>query len=246
MTEENYSVLGPFRQIFNISRFRLFMVAFCSMFVYFWFPDYIFSALSLFNWLAWIAPNNYNLTAITGINKGLGFNPMPTFDWNIVTHVVDPLIVPFHVTINTFFGVLLGGIVIIGMYWKNAYHTGYLPINTNSMYNHFGNAYNVSMILDERGWLDGAKYQAYSPVYLAASSLTMYFFFFSVYAATVSYAFLYHRHDIFLGFQSLAKSFKKKSPTEDFKDIHSRLMSVYREGKNHPHEAYHRTTLMIL
>ncbi|EYE98609.1 OPT oligopeptide transporter [Aspergillus ruber CBS 135680] len=205
--EENYSVLGPFQQIFNISRFRLFI-----------FPDYIFSALSLFNWIAWIAPNNYNLTAITGIKKGLGFNPMPTFDWNIVTHVLDPLIVPFHVTINTFFGVLLGGIVIIGMYWTNAYHTGYLPINTNSMHNHFGNAYNVSIILDERGWLDEAKYQAYSPVYLAASSLTMYFFF-SAYAATVSYTFLYHRHDIVLGFKSLVKSFKKKG----------RLMSVYRE-----------------
>lgn len=103
-------------------------------------------------------PNNYNLTAITGINKGLGFNPMPTFDWNIVTYVLDPLIVPFHVTINTFIGVLLGGIVIIGMYWTNAYHTGYFLINTNSMYNHFGNAYNNSMILDEHGCLDGAKY----------------------------------------------------------------------------------------
>ncbi|PLB50379.1 OPT oligopeptide transporter [Aspergillus steynii IBT 23096] len=226
--EENHSVIGPFRKFFNISRFRFFMVAFAAMFVYFWFPDYIFGALSLFNWLAWIAPTNYNLTAISGIKKGLGFNPLPTFDWNIVTHVADPLIVPFHVTINTFFGVLLGGIVIIGIYWTNAYHTGYLPINTNGMFNHFGKSYNVSMILDDRGWLDESKYQQYSPVYLAASSLNMYFFFFALYAATVSYAFLYHRHDIVLGFKSLARSFRGRQ-TDDFKDVHSRLMSVYRE-----------------
>lgn len=134
------------------------------MFVCFWFPDYIFSAPSTPNWIAWIAPKNFHLTAITGIHKGLGFNPIPTFDWNIVTHVLDPLIAPFHVTINTFFGVLLGGIVIIRMYWANAYHTGYLPINTNSMFNHHGKSFNVSMILGDRGWLEETKYQAYSPV----------------------------------------------------------------------------------
>lgn len=200
------------------------------MFVWFWFPDYIFSALSTFNWIAWIAPTNFHLTAITGIHKGLGFNPFPTFDWNIVTHVLDPLIVPFHVTINTFFGVLLGGIVIIGMYWTNAYNTGYLPINTNSMFNHYGKSFNVSMILDDRGWLDESKYQAYSPVYLAASSLTMYFFSFAVYSALVSYAFLYHSRDISLGFKSLVQSFKQKEGGL-FTDIHSKLISAYREGK---------------
>ncbi|RAK95546.1 OPT oligopeptide transporter [Aspergillus ibericus CBS 121593] len=226
--EENHSVPGPFRTIFNISRFRFFLIAFALMFVYFWFPDLIFGALSTFNWLAWIAPNNFNLAAITGIKKGLGFNPLPTFDWNIVTHALDPLIVPLRVTINTFFGVLLGGITIIGLYWTNAYHTAYLPINTNSMFNHYGKAYNVSKILDNRGWLDETKYQAYSPVYLAASSLTMYFFFFAVYAATVSYAYLHHRRDIALGFRSLIKNFKRRDPS-DFPDVHSKLMTAYNE-----------------
>ncbi|CAG8213228.1 unnamed protein product [Penicillium olsonii] len=226
--EENHSVIGPFRNIYTISRSRFFMAAFFAMFVWFWFPDYIFGALSTFNWIAWIAPLNFNLTAITGIKKGLGFNPLPTFDWNIVTHVLDPLIVPYMVTINTFFGVLLGGIVIIGMYWTNAYNTAYLPINTNSMFNHYAKSFNVSMVLDDRGWLDETKYQAYSPVYLAASSLTMYFFSFAVYSALVSYAFLYHSRDISLGFKSLIQSFKRGDGGH-FKDIHSKLMSVYRE-----------------
>ncbi|PWY73104.1 OPT oligopeptide transporter [Aspergillus sclerotioniger CBS 115572] len=226
--EENHSVLGPFQTIFNISRFRFFLVAFALMFVYFWFPDLVFSALSTFDWLAWIAPNDFKLTAITGMKKGLGFNPLPTFDWNIVTHALDPLTVPSSVTINTFFGVLLGGITIIGLYWTNAYHTGYLPINTNSIFDHYGKSHNVSKILDDRGWLDETKYQAYSPVYLAASSLTMYFFFFAVYAASVSYAYLHHRRDIALGFRSLFKNFKRRD-TNDFPDVHSRLMSVYKK-----------------
>ncbi|KAI3539852.1 OPT oligopeptide transporter [Colletotrichum filicis] len=226
--EANHPVPGPFKKIYNMSRYRFFMVAFAAMFVWFWFPDYIFGALSLFNWIAWIAPNNFTLTAITGVNKGLGFNPIPTFDWNVATHVVQPLVVPFRVTFNTFIGVFLGGITIIGLYWTNAYNTAYLPINSNLMYNHFGGSYNVSKILDGRGWLDETKYQAYSPVYLAASSITMYYYFFAVYAATVSYAILYHRHDIALGFRSLWRSFKKEAST-DFKDVHTRLMSNYPE-----------------
>ncbi|KAJ0383775.1 hypothetical protein COL922a_009773 [Colletotrichum nupharicola] len=215
--ETNHPVAGPFKKIYSISRYRFFLAAFACMFVWFWFPDYIFGALSLFNWVAWIAPDNFTLTAVTGVRKGLGFNPLPTFDWNVATHVVQPLVVPFRVTFNTFIGVFIGGITIIGLYWTNAYNTAYLPINSNLMYNHFGGSYNVSKILDRRGWLDETKYQAYSPVYLAASSITMYYYFFAVYAATISYAILFHRHDIALGFKSLLRSFKKEA-SQDFKD----------------------------
>ncbi|KAF6790334.1 opt oligopeptide transporter [Colletotrichum sojae] len=227
LADSNHPVPGPFKTIYSISRYRFFLVAFGCMFVWFWFPDYIFGALSLFNWVTWIPPDNFTPAAITGVRKGLGFNPLPTFDWNVATHVVNPLIVPFRVTFNTFLGVLVG-ITIIGLYWTNAYNTAYPPINTNLMFNHFGGSYNVSRILDHRGWLDEASYQDCSPVYLAASMITMYYYFFAVYAATISYAILYHRHDIALGFRSLLRSFKKDA-SQDFKDVHSRMMSKYPE-----------------
>ncbi|KAH7066492.1 OPT oligopeptide transporter [Paraphoma chrysanthemicola] len=228
--ETNYPVMGPFAKVWNMSRYRFFMAAFAAMFVWFWFPDTIFGALSLFNWIAWIAPNNFTLTAITGINKGLGINPLPTFDWNVVTHFVQPLVVPFRVTFNTFMGAVLGGITIIGLYWTNSFNTAYLPINTNAMFNHQGGSYNVTRILDPRGWLNETAYQAYSPVYLAASSITMYYYFFATYAATLSYALLYHRNDIALGYRSLIRSFKKdQTVSEDFKDVHTKMMSNYKE-----------------
>ncbi|KAL4758893.1 OPT oligopeptide transporter protein-domain-containing protein [Aspergillus foveolatus] len=84
----------PYAKSFGYQILLALSTALSAMFIYFWFSDYIFNALSLFNWLSWIAPNNFNLTAITSIKKGLGFKPLPTFDWNIVTHVADPLIVP--------------------------------------------------------------------------------------------------------------------------------------------------------
>lgn len=225
----NSSVVGPFKKIWNASRYRFFMIAFGSMFVYFWFPDYLFSALSVFNWIAWIAPNNFNLVTITSMRQGLGLNPLPTFDWNVVTHGLDPLIVPFRVTINMFVGTLIGAITIAGMYYTNAFNTAYLPILSSGMFAHTGKTYNVSAILDSQTLLDEAKYQEYSPVFMAASNIVMYYFSFAVYAAVVSYAFLYHRHDIAVGFRSLFNSFKG-SDTYDFKDVHSRLMSKYKEG----------------
>ncbi|KAJ6576026.1 OPT-domain-containing protein [Mycena vulgaris] len=36
-----------------------------------------------------------HLAAITGSLNGLGFNPIPTFDWNQISQAVDPLINPF-------------------------------------------------------------------------------------------------------------------------------------------------------
>ncbi|KAH6879423.1 OPT oligopeptide transporter protein-domain-containing protein [Thelonectria olida] len=217
----NPTVLGPLKRMYTMSRYKFFLIAFGAMFVWFWFPEHIASALSLFNWLAWISPNNFNLTAITGVKKGLGFNPLPTFDWNIATYNVDPLLVPFHVTMNMFIGTLLGGITIIAMYWSNTYFTGYLPINTNTMFDNTGSKYNVSSILDENGLLDEAKYLAYSRVYIAASSITYY--------AVISYAALYHWNDIKLGFKSLWWSFTKKRNVDSFKDIHTRLMEKYHE-----------------
>ena len=39
---------------------------------YFWIPNFLFSALSTFNWINWIAPNNVQLSLVTGFNNGLG------------------------------------------------------------------------------------------------------------------------------------------------------------------------------
>lgn len=49
---------------------------------YFFFPGFIFSAMSYFSWITWIAPNNATLDTVCGFIGGMGLNPWPTFDWN--------------------------------------------------------------------------------------------------------------------------------------------------------------------
>lgn len=55
--EDKHAVVNGWR----MTRYRFFMLAFLAMFVYFWIPNTLFTALHLFNWMTWIAPNNFNL-----------------------------------------------------------------------------------------------------------------------------------------------------------------------------------------
>ncbi|CZT50608.1 related to sexual differentiation process protein isp4 [Rhynchosporium secalis] len=232
-TEKNEPVVSPFfKKIFTMSRLKFFAWTFAAMFVWFWFPDYIFTALSAFSWITWIAPNNVNLTTITGFNTGLGLNPFPTFDWNVLLFdAQDPFMVPFFSTLNKFLGMFIFMFVILGLYYTNTYNTSYLPINTNRVWDRFGERYNVSRAIDARGIFDPTKYEAYSPAYLGAGNLVIYLAFFGIYAAAISYAYLYHGHEIKMGFQNLYKSIRrqKSDNQEEYVDIHNKLMSKYPE-----------------
>jgi OPT family small oligopeptide transporter len=233
-TEKNLPVPGPLKKLFTVSRLKFFGYTFAAMFVYFWFPDYIFQALSVFNWMSWIAPNNTNLNTVTGFNNGLGFNPIPTFDWNFLlwdSPPQDPLMVPFFNTFNKFVGSFFAMFVILAIWFSNSYNTGYLPINSNRVFDHFGELFNVSKAINEKGLFDAAKYEAYSQANLSAGYLVLYLFFFAIYTATISYAYLYHRHEIIMGFRNLFNSFRKHKNMEyEYTDIHNRLMAAYPEG----------------
>ncbi|KAJ7741785.1 OPT-domain-containing protein [Mycena maculata] len=210
----------------RLSRMRWFLYCFTSMFIYFWFPDYIFQALSYFNWMTWIAPDNVSLAAITGNVSGLGFNPIPTFDWNQLVYAVDPLIFPFYSTFNTFLGTLITFPIIVAIWYSNTWNTAYLPINSNHVYDNTGSLYTVSRAVGNNTLFDQALYDDYSPAYLAAGNILLYGVFFAVYTATLSHAFLYHRREIVHGFRSV---FSRRKTSEEHTDVHVRLMSAYKE-----------------
>jgi OPT family small oligopeptide transporter len=117
------------------------------------------------------------------------------------------------------------------MWYQNTYNTGYLPINSNRVFDNTGSLYNVSRAVDDRALFDAEKYAAYSPPFLSAGNLTIYMFFFGIYTATISYAYLYHRHEIVMGFRSLFNSFRKNGgdQTAEYRDVHNRLMAKYKE-----------------
>ena len=55
----------------GISREKFFFLGFLASTCWYFFPGYIFQALSFFNWVCWIAPNNVVVNQLFGYNTGL-------------------------------------------------------------------------------------------------------------------------------------------------------------------------------
>lgn len=229
--DTNPRVAGPFKSLWKMTRLRFFYIAGGIMFIYFWIPNTLFAALSYFSWMTWIAPNNKILTTITGMQTGLGLNPLPTFDWNIATYFTDPLVIPFFSTFNLFIGMFASMFVVIGVYFSNAWNTAYIPITSNAPWDHFGKRYNVTRVLDDRGIIDIQKYQEYSPPYLSAGNIIVYMFFFGVYTAAITHGILYHRLEIQMGLTELWNTLRRKKNSDEGRvlDVHNRLMKAYKE-----------------
>jgi hypothetical protein len=96
-----------------MSQEKFFVITFTAMTVYFFFPGYLFQALSTFNWMTWIAPTSVSLAAITGTVSGMGFNPWPTFDWNNAQIYVQPLTTPSFTVCNLVASSAMAGLVYV-------------------------------------------------------------------------------------------------------------------------------------
>ena len=79
-----------------------------SSYSWYFFPGYIFQALSLFSWMSWIAPNNGPLNNVVGFVNGVGLNPWPTFDWNNMTAWLVPLTIPSFSINSQLVGIVIG------------------------------------------------------------------------------------------------------------------------------------------
>ena len=72
-------------------------------------PSYLFTALSSFSWVCWIAPNNSKVNQLFGTFHGLSFGLL-TFDWGQITFNGSPLPVPWWAAANI-------GLTVVFFYW---------------------------------------------------------------------------------------------------------------------------------
>ncbi|KAL7666065.1 OPT family small oligopeptide transporter [[Candida] zeylanoides] len=230
----NQALLAPERKEningWTISRYYFFFIACAGSFLYFWIPDYLFGALSTFNWMTWIKPDNFNLAMITGSVSGLGVNPITTFDWNILDFG-SPLVVPFFTQVYQYAGMVLSFFIICAVYWTNSKWTAFLPINNNGIFNNQGGYYNVREVLDDKGLLDIEKYKAYGPPFYTAANLVVYGTFFAMYPFSVFYESIVRWPAIQASLYSVYTTFRhfRTSVYEGLTDPHSRMMSRYKE-----------------
>jgi len=88
------------RESRHMSREKFFCIALACSFLWYWMPGYLFTALSVFNWVCWIAPNNIVVNQLFGTLSGLGMGVL-TFDWSMIAYVGSPLVTPVSIpTLN--------------------------------------------------------------------------------------------------------------------------------------------------
>jgi OPT family small oligopeptide transporter len=202
------------------SRLKFFSLILIGISLWEFVPQYLFTALSSFNWLCWIWPSSYFVNFFFGNNSGLGLSVL-TFDWTQVNYIGSPLVYPWWAECNIFGGYVLW-IMIVGpiLYFTNTLYTAYLPYNTATAYDNTGSPYNKSIIVTSDLKFDEAAYQAYSPLFLSTTYLMVYMCGFAVFTGILSHTVLYHG-------KALMRGIRQRKTEED--DIHAKLMRRYAE-----------------
>lgn len=206
----------------KISRLMFFCIVFIGSFVYYWFPGYIFAALSNFSWITWIRPNNVIINQIFGSLTGLGMIPnMIALDWNqIAGYIGSPLIPPASAIATILLSVVvMFWIVTPALHYSNTWYAQYLPISSSGSYDRYAQVYNVSKIINkETLTFDEAAYQNYSPLYLSTTFALSYGLSFASILATITHTICFHGREI------IEQIKMKEKP-----DVHMRLMKNYKE-----------------
>ncbi|KAJ6516399.1 glutathione transporter [Mycena sanguinolenta] len=203
----------------HMTRQRFFFIACAGSFVWYWVPGYLFTALSIFNWVCWLAPNNVALNALFGASSGLGMSVL-SLDWTMISFIGSPLATPWWSTMNIIASVIFCFWILTPIiYFKNIFFTSFLPLSSFLVFDNTGAPYNTSATVVD-GVFDLASYEAYSPVFLTSAMCMGYFVAFVSFGSIFTHTFLWFGRDIVRRFRSTLK-------TE--RDIHSRLMLAYPE-----------------
>ncbi|OJJ04807.1 hypothetical protein ASPVEDRAFT_54909 [Aspergillus versicolor CBS 583.65] len=196
----------------NISRYAFFSLVFCISFCWYWFPDFIFPALSNFNFACWIKPKSVIVNQLLGVKSGMGLIPI-TFDWSQISYLGSPLLIPSWAIFNIA-GALVFWIwvVAVACYYSNIWNTGYLPFQSSKVFDNTGGVYNATKIVNAvSGYtLDVQKYQEYSPVYMPVTyALNMFGLSFATLTALLVWVVIEHSEILVTAMKRLSKGGKQ-------------------------------------
>ncbi|KAI5123186.1 hypothetical protein M0805_003953 [Coniferiporia weirii] len=202
----------------GISRERFFSYAFLGSAVWYFFPGYIFEALSVFSWVCWIVPDNIKINQLFGYSSGMGMS-LITFDWSQIAYIGSPLATPWWAEANIAAGfVFFFWFLTPVLYYSNVWFSQYMPISSRGSFDNTGAAYDVSQILNDDSTINLEKYHNYSPLFLSTTFAISYGLSFASITATLTHTFLYFRKQIWV---------QSRRAMHEQPDIHARLMAVY-------------------
>ncbi|KAJ9133870.1 Oligopeptide transporter OPT-like protein [Pleurostoma richardsiae] len=205
----------------RIGRYKFFLIAALCTFVYEWIPQVFAQFLQIFTFVCWIAPNNVVVNQIFGGQTGLGLIPI-SFDWSTISgFLLSPLQTPAFAIANVGLGIIVMMLGCIGLAWAGPEFYRYLPISYNGNFDHFGNSYNTSRILNADFTFNQTKYEAYSPLFLGPAFSLTYGMSFAGLISTIVHVVLFYGRDI-VG--------RTRTAAYEEADVHLKLMRKYKEA----------------
>ncbi|MBW0525345.1 hypothetical protein O181_065060 [Austropuccinia psidii MF-1] len=205
----------------SLTRFKFFIYVAIGAFVWYWVPGYLFTALSTFSWVCWLAPRNRLLNQMFGSVNGLSLSFL-SFDWSQIAYIGSPLVTPWWAEVNIMVGFVIFFYLFAPLlYYTNTWSQAYLPFGSPNVYDRYGRPYNTSKVVDlKTGTLNLTAYLEYSPLFLPSSFTSVYSIAFALATSAIVHTALYHGHSIW----DKVKNIK----TED-EDVHAKLMRNYPE-----------------
>lgn len=213
----------------SLSGMWVFWITAIVFFCWYWITNFVIQFFSIFDWMSWISPNNNNLLTVCGAGQySMGYTIIGTMDPTLTT--MDAMITPFYSTFMPWFGMALAGLVVLGMFYQNSSYTGYIGANYPSLYDRWGESYNISRVLNEKNQLDKEEFLNYSMPYWSAGNLVSYGSFFVFYPAMIVYSTIEYGNIIRKGLRQFGKIlFKRGRGLEIFDDHFSRAQKKYKE-----------------
>lgn len=128
-----------------------------------------------------------------------------------------------------YFSSILGGFIILAIYYSNVSNTAYLPINSSSAFTNNGTSYDVQAVITDNKF-DNAKYQQYSPPFYSAGYVL-------VLGANLCFYPVYFLYITFNQWTTVSNAYKDfwaglrrgKGNFEGHMDVHNRQMAKYPE-----------------
>ncbi|XP_028790704.1 oligopeptide transporter 6-like [Neltuma alba] len=206
----------------SATRTQFFLIVMISSFAYYLLPGYLFSMLTSFSWVCWLAPKSVLVQQLGSGLEGLGIGSFGV-DWSTISaYLGSPLVSPWFATANVAVGFVLVMYVMTPLsYWFNVYNAKNFPIFSNQLFTGNGSIYDISSIVDSNFHLDRNAYSTIGPLYLSTFFAMTYGMGFATLSATLTHVLLFNGREIW---QQSRKAFKESKTM----DIHTRLMKKYK------------------
>ncbi|XP_012828598.1 PREDICTED: oligopeptide transporter 7-like [Erythranthe guttata] len=206
----------------GVTRTQFFIIAFITSFAYYIFPGYLFEMLTSLSWICWVFPKSVLAQQLGSGLSGLGIGAIG-LDWSTISsYLGSPLASPWFATANVAVGFFFVMYVVTPLsYWFNIYDAKTFPIFSDDLFTSSGQIYDISSIVDSNFHLDNAAYEREGPLHLSTFFAMTYGVGFAALSATIMHVLLFHGREIW---EQSKSSFSEKKM-----DIHTKLMSKYRQ-----------------